>query len=93
MTERTPTETTNLDRYGHAALPWSRALDAMVNDPPEALTTWFLGSTRPGGLPHAIRCRDRGTARRDPLAVHEPIGRRSRCRVIEPDCVASARRS
>lgn len=53
MTQRTPTESTNLDRYGHDALPWSRARDAMVNDPPEALTTWFLGSTRPEGRPHS----------------------------------------
>ena len=53
MTERTPTETTNLDRYGHAEQPWSRAREAMANDPPEALTTWFLGSTRPEGRPHA----------------------------------------
>ena len=53
MTERTPTETTNLDRYGHEALPWSRARDAMANDPPEALTTWFLGTVRPDGVPHA----------------------------------------
>ncbi len=53
MTERAPTETTNLDRYGHDELPWNRARDAMANDPPEALTTWFLGSTRPDGRPHA----------------------------------------
>jgi hypothetical protein len=24
MTDRTPIDTTNLDRYGHSALPWSR---------------------------------------------------------------------
>lgn len=53
MTERTPTETTNLDRYGHAALPWDRARDAMADDPPEAMTTWFVGSVRPGGVPHS----------------------------------------
>ncbi len=53
MTERGPTETTNLDRYGHAELPWSRARDAIVNDPPEAMTTWFLGTVRPDGAPHS----------------------------------------
>jgi hypothetical protein len=53
MTERTPTETTNLDRYGNGELPWSRARDALANDPPSANNTWFLGSIRPDGRPHA----------------------------------------
>jgi hypothetical protein len=30
MTDRTPTETTNLDRYGFAELPWSRPRDILA---------------------------------------------------------------
>jgi hypothetical protein len=53
MTERTPTETTNLDRYGFAELPWSRPQDILVTDTPTADVTWFLGTSKPDGLPHA----------------------------------------
>jgi nitroimidazol reductase NimA-like FMN-containing flavoprotein (pyridoxamine 5'-phosphate oxidase superfamily) len=53
MTERKPIETTNLDRYGFAELPWSRPQDILVTDTPTADVTWFLGTSRPGGLPHA----------------------------------------
>ena len=31
MTEREPAETTNLDRYGSPALPWSRARDLLAD--------------------------------------------------------------
>lgn len=53
MTAREPVETTNLDRYGFPALPWSRAvaaIDAQVATPE---ITWFLGTIRPDGTPHA----------------------------------------
>lgn len=53
MTDRNPTDTTNLDAYGNAELPWSRAREALETDPPEANNTWFLGTTRPDGTPHA----------------------------------------
>jgi hypothetical protein len=54
-----PVETTNLDRYGFAPLPWSRPrdlLDRMAPDDSDAdrgpgLTTW-LATTSPGGRPH-----------------------------------------
>ena len=53
MTDRTPIETKNLDRYGDAELPWSRPQDALAGiDPGESLT-WFLGTVRPDGRPHA----------------------------------------
>ncbi len=52
MTQREPTETKNLDRYGDDELPWSRARGALEatgkdND------TWFLGTAGPDGRPHA----------------------------------------
>jgi len=52
MTAGEPAETTNLSRYGEAALPWSRAHEALVVPPSEDLT-WFLGTVRPDGRPHA----------------------------------------
>jgi hypothetical protein len=53
MTERTPIETINLDGYGNAALHWSRARDVLAGLDPSALITWFLGTVRPDGRPHA----------------------------------------
>ena len=52
MTDRRPAETTNLDRYGHEPLPWSRAL-AVLDATGKALDTWYLGTTTPDGRPHA----------------------------------------
>ncbi len=53
MTGNEPHETKNLDRYGNAALPWSRALTALVDSPGGPEVTWFLGVTNPDGSPHA----------------------------------------
>jgi Pyridoxamine 5'-phosphate oxidase len=53
MPEREPTETTNLDRYGDPALPWSRARDVLVRGSAGPDVTWFLGTRRPDGTPHA----------------------------------------
>jgi hypothetical protein len=56
MPERNPTETTNLDIYGNAALPWSRVRDllavdpATLDDPGDRLT--YLSTVRPDGRPH-----------------------------------------
>ena len=47
-----PQETTNLDRYGGAELPWSRAEGALAA-PPTADVTYFLGTCRLDGTPHA----------------------------------------
>ena len=55
MTEREPVETTNLDRYGDAALPWSRARDTFATDSRGSDVTHFLGTSRPDGRPHAAR--------------------------------------
>ena len=52
MTELNPVESKNLDRYGNAALSWSRARDALAA-PPTADITHFLGTCRPDGTPHA----------------------------------------
>ena len=52
MPDRQPTETKNLDIYGNEPLEWSRAVNAMSVPPSENLT-WFLGTVRPDGRPHA----------------------------------------
>jgi hypothetical protein len=53
MADRSPFEVTNLDRYGSAELPWSRARDPLVAGLPQPGTTFILGTTRPDGRPHA----------------------------------------
>lgn len=52
MTERAPTRTTNLDRYGNEALPWGRAHDQLVRDNDGTAFTHFLGTVGPDGRPH-----------------------------------------
>ena len=53
MTDRQPTETTNLDIYGHATLPWDRPHDALATLDPSENITWFLGTAGTDGRPHA----------------------------------------
>jgi hypothetical protein len=52
MTDPTPSDTRNLDRYGNAALDWTRARDALATPGGPALTH-FLGTCRRDGTPHA----------------------------------------
>src|SRR5689334_12297473 len=53
MADREAVETKNLDRYGNPALPWSRALGVLSQIEPSEMLTWFLGTVRPDGRPHA----------------------------------------
>ncbi len=53
MTEPTPVEVTNLDRYGCAALPWSRPRERLAAAPPPPDIMYVLGTSRPDGRPHA----------------------------------------
>src|SRR6188474_3595492 len=53
MTDQAPADTTNLDRYGNVALPWSRPRDLLEAGVPQPGTSFFLGTTRPHGRPHA----------------------------------------
>jgi hypothetical protein len=52
MTDRSPSSTTNLDRYGNPALEWPRALEA-AKAGNTADVTWFLGTVDPDGASHA----------------------------------------
>jgi len=51
MTE--PKSTRNLDQYGSAELPWSRARAVLVSDTPQEDLTFFLATVRPDGRPHS----------------------------------------
>ena len=53
MPDREPVETTNLDIYGFAALPWSRPRDLLDRGSLGKDTAFFLGTCRPDGRPHA----------------------------------------
>ncbi|HTU79723.1 MAG TPA: pyridoxamine 5'-phosphate oxidase family protein [Solirubrobacteraceae bacterium] len=53
MSDREPAESTNLDRYGCAALPWSRPHDLLAAGPLGPGTTFFLGTCGADGRPHA----------------------------------------
>ena len=44
-------DTTNLDTYGHAPLPWSRA-ERQLDAKPAGPLTHFLATVRPDGRPH-----------------------------------------
>jgi hypothetical protein len=53
MTDQEPSEVTNLDIYGHAALPWSRPHDFLAAaHTPRHDVHFFLGTTSPDGHPH-----------------------------------------
>ena len=53
MADREPIEVTNLDRYGNPVLPWSRPRDLLAAGTPQPGPSFFLGTTRPDGRPHA----------------------------------------
>ena len=52
MSDQQPIKTTNLDIYGHAELPWSRAHDLLASSPSGPDLSFFLGTVRPDGRPH-----------------------------------------
>src|SRR5258708_240586 len=55
MTDQQPTQTANLDTYGDAPLPWSRARDILASSTPQPGLAFFLGTSRPDRRPHAAR--------------------------------------
>jgi hypothetical protein len=52
MTDRAPTEVTNLSRYEDAVLPWSRAHELLAEGPKGPMVGFFLGTVGPAGRPH-----------------------------------------
>lgn len=90
MSESEPVEVTNLDRYGFPALPWSRPRDLLAGDTPEPGITFFLGTSRPDGRPHAAGI---GALWLDGdlYFTSGPGTRKSRNLAANPACTISAR--
>jgi Pyridoxamine 5'-phosphate oxidase len=89
MTDIDPTETTNLDSYGHDALEWSRARDLLESNPAGEDTPYFLGTVRPDGRPHSAGV---GAVWHDGdvYVVSGPQTRKSRNLAENPACTISA---
>jgi nitroimidazol reductase NimA-like FMN-containing flavoprotein (pyridoxamine 5'-phosphate oxidase superfamily) len=87
MAERAPTETTNLDRYGNAVLPWARPRDLLAKSG-DANVTFFLSTTDPDGRPHAA-----GVGARwhdgDLYIVSGPATRKTKNMIRNPACALS----
>ncbi|GAA2576876.1 pyridoxamine 5'-phosphate oxidase family protein [Actinomadura fulvescens] len=83
-------ETTNLDIYGAAPLPWSRARDAMEAGLPRMETPVFLGTTKPDGRPHSAGV---GLLRLDEeiYFTSGPGTRKARNLAANPACTLSMR--
>jgi len=82
-------ETKNLDIYGHAPLPWSRARDALAASRGPSVT-FFLGTVRPEGTPHAAGL---GAVWVDDALwfVTGPSTRKARNLALNPACTISCR--
>jgi Pyridoxamine 5'-phosphate oxidase len=84
----TPAETTNLDRYGDDALEWDRAVAGMGDPTPDI--TYFLGTCRPDGTPHAAGI---GAQYLDGVLyfTSSPDARKARDLAVNPRCTISVR--
>ena len=86
-----PVKTKNLDdQYGSAALPWSRARDLLATQTPHENLTFFVGTVRPDGRPHAAGV---GAIWVDDALwfVSGPRTRRARNLAANPACSVSVR--
>lgn len=87
MTDLTPAQAKNLDRYGSAELDWNRARAAMAV--PSADVTYFLGTCRPDGTPHAAGIGAQWMDG-DLYFPSGPATRKSRDLAVNPVCTISA---
>lgn len=85
-----PIATRNLDRDGHAELPWSRPRDILATDTPGSDLTFFVATVRPDGRPHSAGV---GAIWVDDALyfVGGPGTRRSRNLQANPACSVSVR--
>jgi Pyridoxamine 5'-phosphate oxidase len=89
MSEREPVAVKNLDRYGAGALEWSRARGAMETLSGPAVT-YFLGTCRPDGVPHAAGLGAMWYAG-DLYFTSGPETRKARNLEVNPACTMSVR--
>ena len=90
MPDREPIEATNLDIYGDAPLPWSRARESLVAGSPRPETPFYLGTVRPDGRAHAAGI---GALwhEGDFYIASGPETRKSRNLAVNPACTISGR--
>jgi hypothetical protein len=90
MADKAPVEVTNLDRYGNAALVWSRPHDLLVASPSRTDITFFLGTVGPDGRPHSAGI---GALWHDGdfYIVSGPNTRKSRNMEANPACTISVK--
>jgi hypothetical protein len=90
VTERQPTEVTDLDRYGFPPLPWSRPRHILAVGSQGPSVTFFLGTIGPGGRPHAAGI---GAVwfDGDLYFTSSPAARKARNLAANPACTISAR--
>jgi hypothetical protein len=90
MTDLAPAETTNLDRFGNADIPWSRPRDILASGVlwPDIIA--FLGTVRPDGRPHSAGL---GIiwVDGDLYFTSSPSTRKARNLAANPDCTISVR--
>jgi hypothetical protein len=90
MPNHEPTETTNLDTiYGSQTIPWSRPRDLLAAGTFGRGTSFFLGTVRPDGRPHAAAI---GAAWYDGDLYFQcgPDTRKARNVAANPACTMSA---
>jgi hypothetical protein len=83
-------ETRNLDQYGSAALPWTRAQDLLAGESPTKDVPFFLNTVSPDGRPHSVGI---GAIWFDDALyfVSGPRTRKSRNIKANPACTVSVR--
>lgn len=87
MTDLNPAEITNLDQYGFPELAWDRAREGLSAGP-GAVVTYFLGTCRPDGTPHAAGVGAQWLAG-DVYFISGPAARKSRDLAVNPKCTIS----
>jgi hypothetical protein len=90
MSDHTPVETRNLDRYGSPPLPWSRVHDQLASATLSMDVPFFLSTCGPDGRPHAAGIGPRWLDG-DMYFTSGPGTRKSRHLAANPACVLSFR--
>lgn len=90
MTDRNPVEVANLDRYGDDVMPWDRPRGVLAAKSASPDITFFLGTIRPDGRPHAAGIGALWYAG-DLYFTSSPAARKARNLATNPACTISAR--